>query len=308
MRRFGARTVPTAARGKPEPKKLEVDGMNPADKKEKQEEARRALQAMNEEGADEEMIDILGGALGGDKMTDEEKAQALEDAEIEKAARASTKEFMQLMKDLAIELGEYTQERWIELLSWCFTGEEGDDTLVPYSLVRVQVNPTDDLELTEEEKELWMDDMGKADMEEAVRRDPALAAKWIKRGVFNFDGYRKSYVDDFMAQLAQESYGKRWAFKAGFRDSVDIYKSRTKAKFGGYEDAEQRTDQERDAIKARIDEKRIEENRKAIEEKRPGASKDVMDGVNMTDADVKKMEEEYDEKKKRREEEEEAQK
>ena len=295
MRRFGARTVPTAGRSKPEPKKLAADGMNPAEKSLKREEAGRALQAMNEEGADEEMMDILGGALGGDKMTDEEKAQALEDAEIEKAARASTKEFMQLMKDLAIELGEYTQERWIELLSWCFTGEEGDDSLVPYSLVRVQVNPTDDLALTDEETELWMADMDKADMEEAVRRDPALAAKWIKKGVFDFDGYRKSYVDDFMAQLAQESYGKRWAFKVGFRDSVEIYKSRTKAKFGSYEDAENRTEEERDKLKEDIDAERVKQNRIAKEEGRKGASDDIYDGVNTTDADVKKLEEEYEE-------------
>ena len=292
-RRFGARTVPTAARDKPAPKKLAADGMNPAEKALKREDAGRALQAMNEEGAEEEMMDLLGGALGGEKMTDEERAQAREDAEEEKAARAVKKEFMQLMKDLAVQLGEYTQDQWIEMLSWCFNDEEKDDRLVPYSLVRVQVNPTDDLELTDEEKQLWMDDMDRGEMEEAVQRDPALANKWIRKGVFDFDGYRKSFVADFLAQLAQESYGKRWSFKQGFRDSVAIIKSRPKYKFGGYEEVEKMTDKERDEAKVRIDNERIRQNTIAKEEGRKGASDDVMDGVNVTEAEIQKMEEKY---------------
>ena len=290
-RRFGARTVPTAARNKPAPKKLGEDGQNPVEKGLKREDARRVFEAMKEDGAQEEIMDFITGALGGDNMTDEEKAQALEDAKEERAARAVKKEFMQLMKDLATELGEYTEERWMELLSWCFTGEQSND-----SLVRVQVNPTDDLKLTDEEMKLWMDDMDRAEMEETVQGDPVLANKWINKGVFDFDGYRKFFAGYFMAQMAQESYGKRWSFKQGFRDSVELIKSRAKYKFGGYEEVEKMTAKERDAAKETIDNERIKQNTIAKEEGRKGASDDVMDGVNVTDADIQKLVQDFKEK------------
>ena len=78
-------------------------------------------------------------------------------------------------------------------LSWCFDGEkQADGSLVPYSMDKVEVNPTDDLELTEEELALWMNQMDEEDFKAIVMKNPRQTALWIKDGVFDWEGTGRS--------------------------------------------------------------------------------------------------------------------
>ena len=198
--------------------------------------------------------------------------------------------YVQLMEDLAAELGEYTQEEWRQILSWCFDGEkQADGSLVPYSMDKVEVNPTDDLELTEEELALWMNQMDEEDFRAIVEKNPRQTALWIRDGVFDWEGYRKEFVEETLMRMRDERWATRYEFKAGFRNSVVIAKSRPGYKFGGFEDVEKMTDEERDELLAKVNEERVLQNEKAYREGRKGASSNFYDGVNVKPSDMPKV-------------------
>ena len=241
----------------------------------------------------QEMKEIFGGLLGGgdEEMTEEERLQAEEEARLEAEELHEKERYVQLMEDLAAELGEYTQEKWRQILSWCFDGEkQTDGSLVPYSMDKVEVNPTDDLELTEEELALWMNQMDEADFRAIVEKNPRQTALWIKDGVFNWEGYRKEFVEETLMRMRDERWATRYEFKAGFRKSVEIAKSRPGYKFGGFEDVEKMTDEERNKLLEEVNKERVKQNEIAYREGREGASSDFFDGVNVKLSDMPKIE------------------